>query len=38
MTMTPNKSPEPTGVTAASCPRSRGWFHIAGRPWLSFFR
>jgi hypothetical protein len=37
-TMTPNKSPEPTGVTAAFYPRSRGWFHIVVRPWLSFFR
>jgi hypothetical protein len=34
----PNKSPEPTGVAAAFCPRSRGWFHIVVRPWLSFFR
>jgi hypothetical protein len=34
----PNQSPEPTGVTAAFCPRSHGWFHIVVRPWLSFFR
>ena len=34
----PNKAPEPTGVAAAFYPRSRGWFHIVVRPWLSFFR
>ena len=37
-TMRANKSPEPTGVAAASCPRRFGLFIVAGRPWLSFFR
>jgi hypothetical protein len=35
MTMTPNKSPEPTAVGAVS---SAVAVHVAGRRWLSFFR
>jgi hypothetical protein len=38
MTMTPNKSPEPTRIGAVSCPQGFQWFHITGSGWLSFFR
>lgn len=38
LTMTPNKSPEPTRIGAVSCPQGFQWFHIAGSGWLSFFR
>ena len=38
LTVWPNKSPEPTGVGAGRYSRRFPLCHIAGRPWLSFFR
>ena len=39
MTMTPNKSPEPTRVIAVSGFASVAWSsRVIGRGWLSFFR
>jgi hypothetical protein len=38
MTMTPNKSPEPTPITPSVCREGFGLADVIRSAWLSFFR